>query len=87
MKELFDFTDEQMEYITDLLATKKTKKIDKIALYKKIDDNLEKFIKNNDKKSFNKLKNKMSENERKIFYFMVHSSNIKIPNEYYSIQK
>ncbi len=84
MNIIFDFTDEQLKYIVDKLMHNKTKKIDKIALNNKINDNMEKFLKEyNSKEKFQKFRNELNQNQFKIFYYIVGISTIKIPNEYY----
>ena len=84
MNILFDFTDEQLEFIIDNLTNNKTKNIDKIALLKKINTNMEKFLKEYDtKEKFQNFRKSLNENQFKVFYYITHVSNIKIPNEFY----
>lgn len=84
MNEIFDFSDEQLEFIIDRIThNEPSKNVDRKALFDKIDENMKKFIKNNNPKTFKKFRENLNENQQKVFYFIVHSSSIKIPNEFY----
>lgn len=84
MNIIFDFTDEQLEFIIDRITHNKTKQIDKIALFDKIDLNMGKFLKEcNTKEKFQKFRKNLNSNQLKIFYYIIHTSKIKIPNDFY----
>lgn len=84
MNIIFDFTDEQLEFIIDRITNNECKQIDIIALFKKIDLNMEKFLKEyNTREKFQKFRNNLNANQRKVFYYIVHTSKIKIPNDFY----
>lgn len=84
MNIIFDFTDEELEFIIDRVThNESSKNIDRKALFNKIDENMKRFIKNNDPRTFKKFKENLNENQKKVFYFIAHSSSVKIPNEFY----
>lgn len=84
MNEIFDFSDEQLEFIIDrIIHNEPSKNIDRKVLFDKIDENMKKFIKNNNPKTFKKFRENLNGNQQKLFYFIVHSSSVKIPNEFY----
>ena len=83
MNIIFDFTDEQLEFIVDTITHNERKSIDIIALLEKIDLNMEKFLKEyNTREKFQKFRN-LNANQRKVFYYIVHSSKVKIPSDFY----
>ncbi len=85
MSVIFNFTNEELEYIVDILTNNKPKKLDKIALYSKIDLNMELFLKEcNTKEKFQKFRKNLNKNQSQIFRYIVGISKIKIPNEYYN---
>lgn len=84
MNVIFDFTDEQLEFIVDRIVHNKTKQIDKTKLFEKINLNTEKFLKEcNTKEKFQKFRKSLNTNQLKIFYYIIHTSKIKIPNDFY----
>ncbi len=84
MNIIFDFTDEQLEFIVDTITHNERKSIDIIALLEKIDLNMEKFLKEyNTREKFQKFRNNLNANQRKVFYYIVHSSKVKIPSDFY----
>lgn len=84
---LFNFEDEQLEWLVSAVTNTEKKAINKVALFKKIDENIEKFIQKVDAETFNKVRESFTEGQRRIFYYMVHITNKKIPNEFYKNNK
>lgn len=85
MKEkLFNFNDEQLEYITDLLTNNIPQKIDKYELWNKIDENMKEFLKLcKNKDDYVNFKKSLSDAQLRVFYYVVRVSKVKIPNNYY----
>lgn len=88
MNILFDFTDEELEYIIDRLNNNEPKSIDRKILYEKIDSNMENFLKTyNTTEKFQNFKKDLNKNQFQVFRYIIEMSSIKIPNEFYSTQK